>query len=48
MTEELYISKSYQTNCNINIISISKDRRSIIIDKTIFYPGGGGQPKDIG
>ncbi|WP_323702788.1 alanyl-tRNA editing protein [Mammaliicoccus sp. Dog046] len=48
MNEELYLLDSYKNNCIININSISEDRRSICIDKTIFYPGGGGQPKDIG
>lgn len=48
MTKEVYLSECYKTNCNINILTVSKDRKQITVNKTVIFPGGGGQPKDFG
>ncbi len=38
---------SYLKECDANVVSI-KDGRYVILDQTIFYPKGGGQPWDTG
>lgn len=46
MTQALYLSDSYQQTVKAKIIEVGKDH--LILDKTIFYPQGGGQPSDKG
>tara|TARA_B100000579_G_C22768756_1_gene822888 strand:+ start:134 stop:865 length:732 start_codon:yes stop_codon:yes gene_type:complete len=46
MTEQIYNSDAYQKEIQSEIIYIGEDY--LILDKTIFFPGGGGQPNDLG
>ncbi len=48
MTELLYQSDSYLKEFSAKVIEITSDPPGIILDKTAFYPGGGGQPCDTG
>ena len=47
MTKTLYLDDSYLQECDATVVSV-KDGKYIILDQTIFYPKGGGQPGDIG
>ncbi|GAB4345658.1 MAG: alanyl-tRNA editing protein [Gammaproteobacteria bacterium] len=46
MTEELFRSDAYLRNCEAIVVAV--DENGIQLDRTIFYPQGGGQPGDQG
>jgi misacylated tRNA(Ala) deacylase len=46
MTEELFREDSYLQNCEATVTAAGMD--GIELDRTVFYPMGGGQPGDIG
>lgn len=48
MTILLYQTDSYLQTFNATIVSVDEENRGLILDRTIFYPGGGGQPPDTG
>lgn len=49
-TERLYLSNTYQKNCTSQVKDIrpSPTGIEVVLDRTIFYPTGGGQPHDTG
>lgn len=48
MTDLLYHTDSYMNQFEGLITSSDPDNHALILDRTIFYPGGGGQPPDSG
>ncbi len=46
MTEALYLSDSTLTSNTGKVVEVGKDY--LVLDQTIFYPQGGGQPSDKG
>ena len=46
MTEELFLGDSYLRQFEARVVKHSG--REVILDRTTFYPGGGGQPPDKG
>jgi len=48
MTELLYQTDSYLQEFEAGVLSVMQDERAVILDRTAFYPGGGGQPCDFG
>ncbi len=46
-TQELFREDSYANSCEA-VVSGVNDRGGIILDRTVFYPAGGGQPGDAG
>ena len=46
MTEQIYNIDAYKKEIKSTIVEIIDDY--FVIDKTIFFPGGGGQPNDFG
>jgi misacylated tRNA(Ala) deacylase len=46
MTEELFSDDSYTREFKAHVVRL--DGRELILDRTAFYPGGGGQPADKG
>lgn len=50
MTTQLYLENSYIYQSSTTIVTSSQDERGhyILLDQTIFYPQGGGQPSDYG
>ena len=48
MTELLYQTDSYLQEFEANVLSVLPEERAVVLDRTAFYPGGGGQPCDLG
>ncbi len=46
MTALLFYTDAYLRNCDAQVVST--DERGIVLDRTVFYPLGGGQPGDAG
>jgi misacylated tRNA(Ala) deacylase len=48
MTELLYQTDSYLKEFDATVTAVDAESRTVVLDQTAFYPGGGGQPNDIG
>jgi misacylated tRNA(Ala) deacylase len=48
MTELLYQTDSYLKEFTAQIVEVDAEQRGVRLDRTAFYPGGGGQPHDLG
>ena len=48
MTELLYQTDSYLQEFDSKITAVDAETRSLVLDRSAFYPGGGGQPCDFG
>ena len=46
MTEELFRSDSYLRECDATVADVGDD--GVVLDRSVFYPLGGGQPGDTG
>ena len=46
MTEKLFENDAYLRNCTAEVTAVSAN--GFILDRTVFYPMGGGQPGDSG
>jgi misacylated tRNA(Ala) deacylase len=49
MTELLYLTDAYRREMDATVVAVRTDPRpAIALDRTVFYPTGGGQPYDTG
>ncbi len=48
MIQPLYLHDAYQQECDATVRASGTQGTSILLDQTIFYPEGGGQPCDAG
>ena len=47
-TDLLYLRDAYLTEVDAEVIDVDPDTRRLALDRTVFYPTGGGQPHDTG
>lgn len=47
-TELLYQRDSYLRRFEATVVAVDEIDRGVVLDRTTFYPGGGGQPHDTG
>jgi len=48
MTERIYSTRAYESRMDATVVDIDRDDGRVLLDRTVFYPGGGGQPCDTG
>ncbi len=48
MCELLYQTDAYLREFDAKVVGVDTQSRSILLDRSAFYPGGGGQPCDFG
>ena len=48
MTQLLYHDDSYIKEFDAFVTAVDTENHGVVLDRTAFYPGGGGQPADFG
>jgi misacylated tRNA(Ala) deacylase len=48
LTELLYLHDAEQRSVTANVVAVEGEARRVALDRTCFYPTGGGQPHDTG
>jgi misacylated tRNA(Ala) deacylase len=48
MTELIYQTDSYAQEFAATVTGVDAEQNGVLLDRTAFYPGGGGQPHDLG
>ena len=48
MTERRYSTDQYARHLDARIVEVDRADARVLLDRTVFYPGGGGQPHDTG
>jgi misacylated tRNA(Ala) deacylase len=48
MTELLYQTDAYVKEFTATVTGLNVEENGVLLDRTAFYPGGGGQPNDTG
>ncbi len=48
MTEQLFQEDCYLKEFDARVTAIDEAQHAVVLDRTAFYPGGGGQPHDMG
>ncbi len=48
MTKLLYPTDSYVREFGAAVTAVDLENNAVALDRTAFYPGGGGQPADVG
>jgi misacylated tRNA(Ala) deacylase len=46
--ERIYSTDAYARSMAATVVETDSEDRRVLLDRTVFYPGGGGQPHDVG
>ncbi|MGH3928673.1 MAG: alanyl-tRNA editing protein [Pseudonocardiaceae bacterium] len=45
---ELFVTDAYRRSFDSSVLDVDRDQGRVALARTAFYPGGGGQPPDLG
>lgn len=48
MTDKIYATDAYAREMSAVVVQVDTDDNRVLLDRSVFYPGGGGQPPDTG
>jgi len=48
MTEQLFQTESYLKEFEAEVVAVNPGEGAVALNRTALYPGGGGQPNDVG
>ncbi len=48
MSENICYTDAYARQADAVVVETDADAHAVLLDRTVFYPGGGGQPADTG
>jgi misacylated tRNA(Ala) deacylase len=48
VSENICYTDAYARETRATVVEVDADASAILLDRTVFYPGGGGQPADTG
>ncbi len=48
MTDRVYSTDAYAFDIDATVVDVDVETGRVLLDRTVFYPGGGGQPADRG
>ncbi|HEX2765223.1 MAG TPA: alanyl-tRNA editing protein [Candidatus Limnocylindria bacterium] len=48
MSENICYTDAYARQAEASVVDVDPDAHAVLLDRTVFYPGGGGQPADTG
>ena len=48
MSENICYTDAYARQTDAVVVELDADANAVLLDRTVFYPGGGGQPADTG
>ncbi|MBA2263365.1 MAG: alanyl-tRNA editing protein [Chloroflexi bacterium] len=48
MSDNICYTDAYARETDATVVEVDADANAVLLDRTVFYPGGGGQPADAG
>ena len=48
MSENICYTDAYAREVEATVVAVDPEAHAVLLDRTVFYPGGGGQPADVG
>ena len=48
MSENIYETDAYARQVETSVVDVDDEANAVLLEQTVFYPGGGGQPADEG
>jgi misacylated tRNA(Ala) deacylase len=48
MSDNICYRDAYARQTDASVVEVDPEAHAVLLDRTVFYPGGGGQPADTG